>query len=133
MKKNELKSLLKPLIKECVNEVLLEEGVLSNVVSEVVAGMQGSVVTEVSRPQRAPVSQPAVNTKKLREQREKLMSAIGADAYNGVDLFEDTTPMAGPQSSQASAGSVDLGSASDAGVDISSLVGNASQIWQAIK
>ena len=133
MKKNELKSLLKPLIKECINEVLLEEGVLSNVVSEVVAGMQGSVVTEVSRPQPAPRPQPTTNTKKLREQKNKLLAALGADAYNGVDLFEDTTPMTAAQSSQASAASVDLGNPGDSGVDISSLVGNASQIWQSIK
>jgi len=133
MKKNELKSLLKPLIKECINEVLLEEGVLSNVVSEVVAGMQGNVVTEVSRPQPVPTPQPATNTRKLREQKDKLLAALGADAYNGVDLFEDTTPMAAAQSSQASAASVDLGNPGDSGVDISSLVGNASQIWQSIK
>lgn len=133
MKKSELKSMLKPLIKECINEVLLEEGVLSNVVSEVVAGMQTNVVTEVSNPQVVTSRQPTVNTKKLKEQRRKLMSAIGADAYNGVDLFEDTTPMAGPSTPQTSAGSVDLGSPTDAGVDISSLVGNASQVWQAIK
>ncbi len=133
MKKSELKSLLKPLIKECINEVLLEEGVLSNVVSEVVAGMQGDVVTEVSRPQPEPAPRPTANTKKLREQKDKLLAALGADAYNGVDLFEDTTPMTAAQSSQVSAGSVDLGNPGDAGVDISSLVGNASNIWQAIK
>ncbi len=133
MKKSELKSLLKPLIKECINEVLLEEGVLSNVVSEVVAGMQGDVVTEVSSPQPEPAPRPTANTKKLREQKDKLLAALGADAYNGVDLFEDTTPMTAAQSSQVSAGSVDLGNPGNACVDTSSLVGNASNIWQAIK
>jgi len=133
MKKSELKSLLKPLIKECINEVLLEEGVLSGVVSEVVAGMQGSVITESRRPSPIPTSPASDNVGKIREQKKKLMGAIGADAYNGVNVFEDTTPLAAAHSPEAPGGSVDLGNPRDAGVDISSLVGDASHIWQAMK
>ena len=59
------------------------------------------------------------------------MEAISKDAYNGVDLFEGTTPAPAQQST--SAGSVDLGSPGDAGVDISSLMGGASKIWDAMK
>jgi len=133
MKKNELKVLLKPLIKECINEVLLEEGILSNVVSEVVSGLQSNVVVESPVKQTTAPVMSEQQKNKINEQRQKLMSAIGADAYNGVDLFEDTEPLSSREASGTSAGSVDLGNSSDSGVDISSLVGNASQIWQAMK
>ena len=49
---------------------------------------------------------------------------------SNVDLFEGTQPT---QDSQPTAGTADLGSASDSGVDISALVGNASKIWDAMK
>ncbi len=55
---------------------------------------------------------------------------MGADAYNGVDLFEGTEPMSHRQSA---AGSPDLGAPGDAGVDISSILGHSSAIWKAMK
>ena len=135
MKKNELKTIIKPLVKECVKEALLEEGLLSNVVSEVVKGMQQETIVEAKQPKQQTV--PLRNTnkqqsKKLAEHRRKMMDAIGKDAYNGVDLFEGTTP-APAQQQEAPAGSVDLGSSNDAGVDISSLMGGASKVWDAMK
>lgn len=138
MNKSDLKKLIKPIVKECINEVLLEEGVLSSVVSEVAIGLQGNTITE-SRP--APVVQTqaktqrknAETTKKIQEHRKKMMDAIGSDAYNGVDLFEGTTPMSPQETTQSKPGSVDLGSPGDSGVDISSIVGGASQIWKAMK
>ena len=87
MKKSDLKTLIKPLVKECIHEVLIEEGLLSNVVSEVAKGMQGNLVTESAHtPSRPTSSQKSVrsNTKKLHEQRKKMMDAIGHDAYNGA-------------------------------------------------
>ena len=92
MKKSELKKLIKPLVKECINEVLLEEGLLSNVVSEVAKGMQGQTIVS----EAAPAPKPVVENKQKKQaalaQRKRLMDAIGNDAYNGVDLFEGTTP-----------------------------------------
>ena len=136
MKKNDLKKIIKPLVKECIHEVLLEEGLLSNVVAEVAKGMQGSLMVEG---QQVPVDSQKIRSQqteatraKLRQHRKKLMDSIGADAYNGVDLFEGTTPISRQQASPAK-GSADLGDPSDSGVDISSLIGNASQVWKAIK
>ena len=59
--------------------------------------------------------------------RKKLLEAVSTDAYNGVDLFEGTTPMAAQQ--EPGKGAVDLGDTRDAGVDISSLLGGASHVW----
>ena len=70
------------------------------------------------------------STAKLLEHRKKLMDSIGGDAYNGVNLFEGTEPISKSEPKQ---GHSDLGDPRDSGVDISSLVGNASQIWKAIK
>ena len=128
MKKSELKKVIKPLVKECIQEVLIEEGLLSNVVSEVVKGMSTPIV-ESKQPPKQIVRQPNNNTK-LKEQRKKLMGAINKDAYNGVDLFEGTTPAPAQREQQ---GSVDLGDPTDAGVDISSIMGASSKIWEKLK
>ena len=139
MKKADLKRLIKPLVKECIHEVLIEEGVLSSVVSEVAKGMQGNLVTETKaqkqnerlfdenhemqhRKQRQDDARA-----KMQEHRKKLLEAVSTDAYNGIDLFEGTTPM---DSSAPQPGAADLGAASDSGVDISTLMGGASQIWK---
>lgn len=137
MKKADLKKLIKPLVKECIHEVLIEEGVLSNVVSEVAKGMQSNVVVETkSKKQNDRLFNEDLQMKrsqeegrlKLQEHRKKLLEAVSADAYNGVDLFEGTTPMAAQSEPQA--GSIDLGDPGSSGVDISSLMGGASQVWQ---
>ena len=132
MNKSDLKQLIKPVVKECIHEVLLEEGLLSNVVSEVMKGMQTAPLIENKRNEIAPQppKAPAKATAKLLEHRKKMLDAIGKDAYNGVDLFEGTRPA---PSQEPSPGSVDLGNARDPGVDISSILGDASKIWRAIK
>ena len=135
MKKADLKKLIKPLVKECIHEVLIEEGVLSNVVSEVAKGMQTNVVVE-SKKQDEQLFNEDLQMKrsqeegrlKLQEHRKKLLEAVSTDAYNGVDLFEGTTPMAAQ--SEPNPGSVDLGDHGSSGVDISSLMGGASQVWK---
>ena len=71
MKTNELKKVLKPLIKQCIKEVIFEEGVLSGIISEVMKG---------------------VTKKKLEEQRNRMLDAIGKDSYNGVNVFEGLEP-----------------------------------------
>jgi len=58
------------------------------------------------------------------------MDSIGGSSYNGVDLFEGTQPM---KNRESQGGAPDLGDPRDAGVDISSILGNASHIWQSIK
>jgi len=131
VKKSELKKLIKPLVKECINEVLLEEGLLSNVVSEVAKGMQGQTIVTEAAPAPRPVVESKQKNPAAAAQRRKLMDAIGNDAYNGVDLFEGTTPM--PTRSEPKAGSIDLGDPTDSGVDISSLIGGASKMWDLMK
>ena len=72
--------------------------------------------------------------RKLQEHRRKLLDSIGQDAYNGVDLFEGTEPMRESGTPGASHRPNVLGDdPSDSGVDISSILGNAGKIWQAIK
>ena len=61
------------------------------------------------------------------------MNSINSDAYNGIDLFENTAPMTAHEAATPKQGSVDLGSPDDDGVDISSIIGNASQLWKAMK
>ena len=134
MNKKDLKQIMKPLVKECINEILIEEGLLSNVVSEVVRGLDGGVIVEnkTSSQKNIKVSKQKKQNKKLVEARKKMMDSIGTDAYNGVDLFEGTMPISS-QESASKPGTIDLGSSADSGVDISSLVGDASQIWKAMK
>ena len=123
MKRAELKKILKPLIKECIKEVIFEDGTLSTIISEVLKGTTTQqVVYEAKPPQRLESSQEATQRRrnKLQENKRKMMGAIGKDAYNGVNLFEGTAPMASqststPHGSQA----LDGVTPSDPGVDIS--------------
>lgn len=136
MKKSDLKQLIKPLVKECIHEVLLEEGLLSNVVSEVTKGLQGNLVVETTTTRPIQDDSQIIRKKtaetnaKLEEHRRRMMDSVGRDAYNGVNVFEGVEPM---QYSEPQAGAPDLGNPSDAGVDISSLMGDASKIWKAMK
>ncbi len=141
MKKAELKQLIKPLVKECIHEVLLEEGLVSNVVAEVAKGMQGNLVVEATQKNNDDVlfnegehrkRHVKETNNKLQEHRKKMMDAVGKDAYNGVDIFENVQPTRGGTTSPA-AGAPDLGDAGDPGVDISSLFNSASKVWQAMK
>ena len=128
MKKSDLKELIKPLVKECIHEVLLEEGLLSNVVSEVAKGLgTAPVITEQAE---QPVRAAPPKKRDYSQNRKKLMEAIGSDAYNGVNLFEGTTPA--PAQQEQAAGAVDLGDPDDAGVDISSILGESSKIWESM-
>ena len=132
MKKSELKQLIKPLVKECIHEVLLEEGLLSNVVAEVAKGLQQNIIVESQQTnEQAQLREQTSNSRsKLKEHKDNLMKTIGKDAYNGVNLFEGTELESQHTPSQ---GHSDLGSPRDSGVDISSLMGKSSAIWQAIK
>ena len=136
MNKKELKTLIKPMVKECIHEILLEEGLLSNVVAEVAKGMSGNLVVESkqTRATPAPPSGPSEESmQKRKEKRRKLLDAIGRESYNGVNVFEGTEALSGYEAKDPAPGSVDLGNPSDPGVDISSLMGGASRMWDAMK
>jgi len=132
MNKNELKQILKPLIKECIKEVIFEDGTLSSIVSEVARGMGQQTIVESK--QVFPTKQkPQYETDdqaktRLDEKRKKMMEAVGGDAYNGVNLFEGTTPTSTPAGDNGQ-GPLSGVAPSDAGVDISSVMGKTSAIW----
>ena len=108
MKKTQLKQLIKPLVKECIHEVLLEEGLLTEVVAQVTAGMSRQQLVEAAPAPR---------------QTE--------EAFNGVDLFEGTEPIRQSGNiNEAHRPSVLGDDPTDAGVDISSILGGSSQIWK---
>lgn len=141
MNKAQLKKLIKPVVKECIQEVLIEEGLLTEVVSQVTAGMTRQPIVENKKSKDNLFNEDLqmkrktqeVN-QKLQEHRKKLLDSIGQDAYNGVDLFEGTEPMKqGTAPGAAHRPSVLGDNPADAGVDISSLLGQASKVWQAIK
>jgi hypothetical protein len=126
MNKQELKEILKPLIKECIREVVFEEGALSSVVSEVVKGMGQPIQEQVAAPVIVE-NKPSPKPDRLTEQRKRMLDAIGADAYNGVDLFEGTTPA--PSQGPSTGGPLEGTDPKDAGVDISAVIGKSSAIW----
>ena len=65
-----------------------------------------------------------------KERKRKLLDSIGRDAYNGVNLFEGTTPAPAPISGQGQ-GPLDGVAPSDPGVDISGIFsGHSAKIWQ---
>jgi len=137
MKKTELKKVLKPLIKECIKEVIFEDGVLSGIIAEVVTGVAISTPTlnaappklqEAQEDQRLAKAEAARNSK-MKETREKMLNAIGQSSYNGVDLFEGTKPMA--STSGPDHGALAGTDPEDAGIDISSLMGNT-RTWKTL-
>ena len=143
MNKAQLKKLIKPVVKECIQEVLIEEGLLTEVVSQVAAGMTRQPIVENTPKknndtlfnedlQMQRKSREA--NKKLQEHRRKLLDSIGNEAFNGVDLFEGTEPIKqGGTPGESHRPNVLGDDPTDAGVDISSIMGNSSKIWQAIK
>ena len=125
MNKTELKKILKPLIKQCIKEVIFEDGTLSNIVSEVARGLGStSVITEVRSPKKQKMSLESESDAKARLQRKKqMLDAIGRESYNGVDLFERTTPAPAP--TQQGHGALSGVDPRDPGVDITALPSSA--------
>ena len=123
MKKSELKS----IIKECIKEVIFEEGTLSTIISEVVQGT--SRIKPITEATQLSTKQDEKKLEEIKKNRKKMLDAIGRDAYNGVDLFENTTPM-------KSGGNTNHGALSgmdprDPGVDISNIFSpTSSAIWK---
>tara|TARA_R100000005_G_scaffold80467_1_gene47694 strand:- start:1329 stop:1757 length:429 start_codon:yes stop_codon:yes gene_type:complete len=134
MNKKELKKVLKPLVKQCINEVLLEEGLLSTVIAEIMKGTGASRIVESAQPVQPKFDNTAAREKKrkqLLEQKRKLLDAIGTESYNGVNLFEGTTPTtSAPAPGQTQPqGALSGVAPNDPGVDISSLVADSS-FWK---
>ena len=140
MRKSDLKKLIKPIVKECIQESLLEDGVLSKVISEVAVGLS-STETITEQPKKE-VALPTANRREsealanLKEQRQKMLDAIGRDSMNGVNVFEGTDPISsagdlhGASNPQGALSGVDP---RDAGVDISDLAGIFGDTWKVIK
>jgi len=135
MKKSDLKKILKPLVKECIKEALVEEGLLSNVIAEVVKGLSTPLVEEKENNvqqinEQQKLKEDHKRLEKIRETKRKMLEAVGESAYNGIDLFEGTTPMRTTDSSSTSMtdplGSVEPG---DPGVDISVLM-ERKNVWK---
>tara|TARA_A100000172_G_C3025048_1_gene104541 strand:- start:240 stop:689 length:450 start_codon:yes stop_codon:yes gene_type:complete len=140
MKKSEFKKLIKPIVQECIKESLLEDGLISGVIAEVVKGMSSQTLIETKAPE--PKVEPAMErmkanafskeqSGKLKQHKKKLMAAIGGGAYNGVDLFEGTTPAPSEQSPTSQASSMSGQSSQDPGVDITNLFGSVGHNWNA--
>lgn len=129
MNKTELKKILKPLIKECIKEVMFEQGTLSTIVAEVVQGLGNPIISE-SRPSSNPRPIKRVETdheakrrkNEALNRRKNLLESIGKGSYNGVDLFEGTTPAPAPSGKQAR-GAMSGVDPNDPGVDITSFMG----------
>jgi len=139
MKKSELKKILKPLVKECIQESLLEDGLISGIIAEVVKGISPSTsLVEIKEPKDNPIKErmrrnafSAEQSHKLKEHKNKLMSAIGNDVHNGVNLFEGTQALP-EQTSSTQSGNPMVGQPpDDPGVDISNLFGAVGRSWGA--
>ena len=144
MNKKELKKVLKPMIKECIHEILLGEGILSGIISEVAKGLgtdlNEKMETRASRrPQQKTVNETFRDRMRessakdnINESKRALMASIGADAYNGIDLFEGTQPLKSggspnePHHQQGALAGVD---ASDPGVDITGIMNIGNRDW----
>jgi len=136
MNKKELKKVLKPLIKECIKEVMFEDGTLSSIIAEVMRGTQQVSSQPIVEQQQYQQPQTRLETdeeakERLAAKRKTLMNSIGQGAYNGVNLFEGTTPApADPSSSSSTQGALSGVAPNDPGVDISKLMNKTSAIWQ---
>lgn len=141
MKKSEFKNLIRPLVKECIKESFLEDGLISGIVAEVIKGMNSKLLVESQTLQKDPSFErmrrnafTQEESQKLAAQKKKLMSAIGEGSYNGINLFEGTTPATAAASTGGAPtpGGALAGTApSDPGVDISDLFGSAPRNWSA--
>ena len=139
MKRTELKKIIKPLVKECVQETILNDGLLSNIVSEVMQGMGNQFLVE-NKEEVVPTmsNENSVHLEQLKERqqetRKRLLDEIGKDAYNGVDLFEGTTPIrdSGQPSATSQASPMSGQDPSDPGVDISRIVALGGKNWKAL-
>jgi len=128
-----LKQVLRPLIKECIKEVIFEEGILSNIVSEVAQGLGGNTlidsrqrVVQAAQQGEQKQHEEKMARQAIQETRKRMLDTIGADSYNGVDLFEGTTPTLQDSDNTSALAGVDP---RDAGVDINKIFGGTGKNW----
>ena len=131
MNKNELKKVLKPPIKECIKEVMFEDGTLSSIIAEVMRGTQQVPAQQIVEQRQYQQPQARLETDeeakaRMAAKRKTLMDSIGQGAYNGVNLFEGTTPAPADSNTQGPLAGV---AANDPGVDITALMNKTSAIW----
>jgi hypothetical protein len=139
MKRTELKKIIKPLVKECVQETILNDGLLSNIVSEVMQGMGNQFLVE-NKEEIVPTmsNENSVRMQQLEEKKKetqkRLLDEIGKDSYNGVNLFEGTTPIRdnGQPSARSQANPMSGQDPDDAGVDISGILALGGKNWKAL-
>ena len=138
MKVSQLKKIIKPIVKECVHEALLKEGLLSNIVSEVAQGLGNQAILENKEaivPEQSnenSVRMQQLREQRLREQQQAALESIGKDSFNGVNVFEGTTPLAttSDPTPKSQAGALSDQDPSDPGVDISSFIANGGHAWK---
>tara|TARA_B100000941_G_scaffold273442_1_gene233778 strand:+ start:441 stop:851 length:411 start_codon:yes stop_codon:yes gene_type:complete len=133
MNSENLKKILKPLIKQCVKEVIFEEGALSKIIQEVTIGLTSSQSLIENKDKEDKQRKIEETNKRLEEKKKNLLNSIGADAYNNINIFENTTPLSsgGTTSPNTSAASpLSNIDPNDPGVDISGLFGNLSENWK---
>ena len=127
-----MKKILKPLIRECIKEVIFVDGILSSVISEVMLATGGlssgkeKIQETPTRVKEDGAAAQKFQQQQMQEQKQKMLDAIGKDAYNGVNLFEGTTPA--PAQSAPSHGPLSGTSTNDPGVDISNFTKN--NVWK---
>ena len=102
--------------------MLIEEGLLKSVVSQISEGMASDQDSVTAAPQQEKTFEvPREERSKMREAREKIIQNIGSERFNGVNIFEGTTPAQAEKSPQSQASNPLSGVApGDKGVDISS-------------
>jgi len=134
MKRSELKKLIKPIVKECIHETIFEDGLLTGIVSEVAQGLGGGQVIAETRQQVIPQEDKSVEVRNenLNRQRKQLLDAIGKDAFNGVNLFEGTTPAAPEARSSGPASPMAGQDPDDPGVDISGIMALGGKNWKSL-
>tara|TARA_R110002072_G_scaffold76194_3_gene178987 strand:+ start:591 stop:1019 length:429 start_codon:yes stop_codon:yes gene_type:complete len=139
MKRSELKKMIKPIVRECVHETILNDGLLSNIISEVASGLGNQFIIENKEtivPQET--NENSLRVEQIRgsqqKARKKLLDDIGKDAFNGVDLFEGTSPIrdSGTPSATSQANPLGDQDPGDPGVDISAFVALAGKNWKAL-
>jgi nitrogen regulatory protein PII len=131
---NKLKQVLKPLVMECIKEAIFEEGVLSTLVAEIVTGMGQPIVEQRKQQEFVPPKRDTeAVSKRLQESKNKMLDAIGKDAYGGVDIFEGTEPLSSAGNTSPSHSPLANIDPNDKGVSIDGLVGAFGAKWNALK
>lgn len=133
---DKLKKVLKPLVMECIKEAIFEEGVLSTLVAEIVTGMGQPIVEQKKQQDFAPLKRDTEQvSKRLQESKNKMLDAIGREAYGGVNVFEGTEPLSNSGNSGASPSHSPMSGIdpNDKGVSIDGLLGAFGNKWNALK